>query len=189
MKLLICGDSFAADWTVKYAGEGWPNMLATQHKVTNVAQAGCGEYKILKQLQSQKLQKYDAIVISHTSPYRVHTLYHPIHNIDSLHGNSDFIYSDVKAHGINSMTEYFEEFFDLKYATDVHSLLCEKINTVTSPYKTIHITHFDWLGLYPFPNLINFNKIHSQHSGNMNHYTEAGNLMVYNRLKERLDSM
>ena len=28
MNILICGDSFAADWTVKYAGQGWPNLLA-----------------------------------------------------------------------------------------------------------------------------------------------------------------
>ena len=51
MKILICGDSFAADWTVKYPGQGWPNMLAEIHEVTNLAQAGCSEYKILKQLE------------------------------------------------------------------------------------------------------------------------------------------
>jgi len=48
MKILICGDSFAADWTVKYPGQGWPNMLAQQHEIVNLAQAGCSEYKIFK---------------------------------------------------------------------------------------------------------------------------------------------
>jgi hypothetical protein len=55
MNLLICGDSFAADWTVKYPGEGWPNLMSKIHNVTNLAQAGCGEYKVLKQLESVNL--------------------------------------------------------------------------------------------------------------------------------------
>ncbi len=43
-KLLIAGDSFAADWL---SGEsGWPNLLANEYDVTNVAQAVCSEYKI-----------------------------------------------------------------------------------------------------------------------------------------------
>ena len=51
MKILICGDSFAADWTIKYPGQGWPNMLSQQYEIVNLAQAGCSEYKILKQLE------------------------------------------------------------------------------------------------------------------------------------------
>jgi hypothetical protein len=36
MKVLIVGDSFAADWTVKYpSGKGWVNLLAEHHDVTN----------------------------------------------------------------------------------------------------------------------------------------------------------
>jgi hypothetical protein len=58
-KLLICGDSFAADWTVKVKEKGWVNLLAQDYKVTNLAQAGCSEYKILKQLQSVNLDKFD----------------------------------------------------------------------------------------------------------------------------------
>ena len=63
-KILICGDSFAADWTIKTKTSGWVNFL----KDTDIiAQAGVGEYKILKQLQSCKLELYTHIIISHTS--------------------------------------------------------------------------------------------------------------------------
>ena len=50
-KLLIAGDSFAADWTIKYKGEGWVNTLCKDYDVTNIAQAGVSEYKIYNQLK------------------------------------------------------------------------------------------------------------------------------------------
>ena len=50
-KILIAGDSFAADWTVKYKGEGWVNTLCKDYDVTNVAQAGVSEYKIYNQFK------------------------------------------------------------------------------------------------------------------------------------------
>ena len=53
-KLLIAGDSFAADWTIKYKGEGWVNTLCEDYDVTNVAQAGVSEYKIYNQLKTNK---------------------------------------------------------------------------------------------------------------------------------------
>ena len=70
-KILICGDSFAADWTIKTKTSGWVNFL----KDTDIiAQAGVGEYKILKQLQSCNLELYNHIIVSHTSSYRIHTI-------------------------------------------------------------------------------------------------------------------
>ena len=61
MKILILGDSFATDWTSKYPqGKGWPNLLAEKFDVTNLAQAGISEYKILKQIKSvSNLEKFD----------------------------------------------------------------------------------------------------------------------------------
>ena len=47
MKILVAGDSFAAEWP---GDDGWVKLLAQSHEVTNVAQAGCGEYKIFKQI-------------------------------------------------------------------------------------------------------------------------------------------
>ena len=50
MKILIAGDSFAADWKIKHSGNGWVNMLSNDYDVTNIAQAGASEYKIYQQL-------------------------------------------------------------------------------------------------------------------------------------------
>ena len=186
MKILIAGDSFAADWSVVNGVDGWPNILSESHDVTNVAQAGCGQYKILKQLKNQLLREYDAIIISHTSPYRIHTAYHPVHHDDPLHANCDFIYSDVKAHSINSMVEYFELFFDLDHAKDIHNLICAEIDRISQGHRTIHITHFAYDDLYSFKDMINFHDIHVKHPGNVNHYDQQGNMIVLDRINKRL---
>ena len=99
MKILITGDSFAADWTIKYPNIcGWPNMLAKEYSVTNVAQAGVSEYKIWKQIKCQNLQNFDIVIVSHTSPSRVHTFHHPIHSKDKLHYNADLMLNDIIYH-------------------------------------------------------------------------------------------
>ena len=54
----------------EWPGENGWSKLAKQHDVTNVAQAGVSEYKILKQLHNAELKDYDAIIVSHTSPSR-----------------------------------------------------------------------------------------------------------------------
>ena len=55
-KILIVGDSFAADWSIKHKEcNGWVNMLCDDFFVTNIAQAGVSEYKIYKQLLSQDI--------------------------------------------------------------------------------------------------------------------------------------
>ena len=188
MKLLICGDSFAANWQLKYQGTGWPNMLADVCDVTNVAQAGCGEYKIYQQIKNQNLSKYDKIIISHTSPYRIHTLNNPIHLGDALHHSSDFIYEDAKANGLDDITNFFEKYFDLEYGEFVHKLICEQIDNLTKSLPVIHITHFNWKNLYQFPQLLNFCNLRKNHSGLINHYSDSGNKLVYNKLYERIFS-
>ena len=45
-RILVAGDSFAAEWPT---GKGWVHKLAEDNAVNIVAQAGVGEYKILKQ--------------------------------------------------------------------------------------------------------------------------------------------
>ena len=47
-EFIVAGDSFAAEWPT---GKGWVHKLAEDNAVNIVAQAGVGEYKILKQLQ------------------------------------------------------------------------------------------------------------------------------------------
>lgn len=182
MNILIAGDSFAADWSTKYDVQGWPNFIASQHTVTNVAQAGCGEYKILQQLKSQDLSKYDKIVVSHTSPYRIHVAKHPVHKNDILHYASDFIYADVVEHKLTDVQQYFEQYFDMTYAKDIHTLVCKEIDAITAPYNTLHITHSNWKGLYPFAGLLDFAKVNAKHPGFANHYSNKGNALVYKKL-------
>lgn len=189
MKILIAGDSFAADWSVKYDVTGWPNLLADQHEVTNVAQAGCGEYKILQQLKNQNLSEYDAIIVSHTSPYRLHVDEHPIHKNDPLHYNSDFIYADIVEHGLRDVEEFYKKYFDMEYARDIHRLICKEIDYVTLPYHPIHITHSDWSELYQFTKMIDFSKVNKKNSGFANHYSNAGNVAVFEELRSRLANM
>jgi len=189
-RLLIAGDSFASDWTVKFPEiKGWPNLLSDSYQVHNVAQAGCGEYKIYKQLNNAELNLYDAIIVSHTSPYRLHTTYHPIHNADLLHSNSDFIYSDCKEHNLVDVVNFFEQYSDLEYYKFVHELICQKIIHITSTCPVLHITHTDWNDFYQIPKLVNFNKVHKSHSGFCNHYNELGNKMVYQILLSKLDKI
>ena len=110
LKILIIGDSFAADWSVKYNDyKGWPELLAEQYEVTNIAQAGVCEYKIYKQLLSVKnLNDYDWVIVSHTGSFRVNTLKHPIHSGDKLHKNADLIYTDIDYHS-NKLKNIFNK--------------------------------------------------------------------------------
>ena len=191
MNLLICGDSFASDWTGKYPNSlGWPNQLAQQFAVTNLAQAGCGEYKILLQLLSVDLTKFDRIIVSHTSPYRLYVKQHPVHT-DILHANSDLIYSDVKEHSKTNkkllpVVEYFEKYADLDYMEFVHNLICQEIDRLTKPFCVVHCTHFEWNQLYLFSYMKNFKSVNDQHPGLINHYNDAGNRLVYQELLDLL---
>lgn len=187
LKILITGDSFAADWTTKYSGLGWPNILANEFNVTNLAQAGCGEYKILLQLKSQDLNDYDVVIISHTSPYRLHTLCHPVHYRDLLHHNSDFLYTDVVAHNIESIKEYFEKYFDLEHAQFVHNLICKEIAELVKPVPHIHMAHIDYS--YSFDNFLNCEPLHQQCPGFQNHYNDHGNILISELVKNQLAKM
>lgn len=190
-KILICGDSFAADWTVKYGDIGWPNMLAKEYKITNLAQAGCSEYRIYKQILSANLTKYDKIIISHTSPYRLYVNKHPVHSNDILHKNSDLIYSDIQEHcktnkELLSILNYYENYYDLEYAEFIHNLICKEVDSITKLYDVLHITSFNWDNLYKFTHMINFDKKFQKHKGLMNHYNEQGNKIVFEIIKSHL---
>jgi hypothetical protein len=193
--LLICGDSFAADWTVKYSGSvGWPNMLCQDYQVTNLAQAGCGEYKIYLQLKSTDLDAYDKIVVCHTSPYRIFIKHHPVHANDILHAHSDLLYSDIKAHSITNknllpIVDYFEKYFDLDHAVFTHGLICKEIDQMLSGCNVIHVANIEWQNLYKFPNMLYFDKLRDKHAGTINHYDSAGNRQIYQLIKDKLSTL
>lgn len=188
MKILICGDSFAADWTVKFNKKGWPNMLADEFDVTNLAQAGCGQYKIYQQVCSSNMESFDKIIIAHTSPYRIHVQTHPLHHDDLLHHSCDLIYSDIVASKKLSLLPlkiFFEKYYDLEYARFVHILICQQIDKILEPFKkkVINLINFNYDDLYQFQNICNCEDVFKNHRGFINHFSDEGNLIVFNRLK------
>jgi hypothetical protein len=187
-KLLICGDSFSS--TQLSGNTGWPVLLRNMYDVTNISQPGVGEYKILQQLKSQNLQLYDLIIISHTSPYRVHCEENPLYDKDHLYRKSDIIFADAenKKTPISlSVCDYFNLVFDLEYYRFVHSSCCAAIDQLTTQLPALHITHFEWDDLYQFPKLINFYKHWKKNTGQYCHYSVQGNEQVYNILQSQLE--
>jgi hypothetical protein len=188
--ILICGDSFSADWSIEYAQcTGWPNLLEQNYKVTNLSQAGCSEYKIYLQVLSviDQLDSYDKIIISHTSPYRLYTKNHPIHSSDKLRAHSDLLYQDIKYHSqtqkmLLPLVSYFENYFDLEHAKFVHGLTCEKIENILQSYCTVHLSHIGWESLYQFKKMLQFNNLFQQYPGLINHYSAHGNQLVYKQI-------
>ena len=185
MKVLICGDSFAANWPTG----GWPNLLSQTHQVVNCAQAGASEYRIWLQLSKENLSNYDAVIICHTSPYRIFVAEHPIHHNNSLYSHCDFIYNDVVHHAkdhpeLNSLKDYFENWFDLEHAEFMHNLLCQKIVDHTSKYKTIHMTGISW-NKWNIANLLDISPWASP--GLVNHMDDKHNTIVYNKISTLLE--
>lgn len=187
-KLLICGDSFAADWTVKCDGTGWVNMLCNDFEVTNIAQAGVSEYKIYKQLISQDLSKFDRIIISHTSFYRIPVKEHPLYLNNKLHKNCDLIYNDlvdkVDVPLIKVAVDFFENLYDLDYAIFIHNLILKEIDNLSD--NLLNITFFDYFGIYKLRNFHQFDDVFEKNKGVVNHMDDVGNMIIYNQIKKLL---
>ena len=180
-RLLICGDSFSADWTKKYQGIGWVNILENDFDVTNISQAGVSEYKIYLQLKSQDLSKFDKILVSHTSAYRIPIQEHPIHKEDSLHNECDIIFSDVSAHLDNPVMktayDFYSDIFYPEYFCFVNDLIYKEILNI-SP-NSLHITFFD--SFYP-NDVIKFEDVFLNNKGVINHLDKIGNEIIYKKV-------
>lgn len=189
-KVLIAGDSFAADWTVKYPDQsGWPNLLANQYHVDNMAQAGCSEYRIYQQLVASNLKDYDHVIVSHTSPYRIYTEYNPVRKDDLLHHHCDLLYSDVKNltkdyKEYAGVSTYFEQFFSLEYAEFCYTLIREQIDKLLYKVNAIQIAHMPVPGILD----VNFSNEFKNNPGLVNHYSKVGNNNVYRILLDKLQS-
>lgn len=181
-KILIIGDSFAADWSVKYNDyKGWPNLLAEKYDVTNVAQAGVSEYKIYKQLAGykDKLDMFDIFIVNHTSPYRVPTIGHPVHEYDALHHNADLMYSDIDYHSkqwknffnrsLRAAKGFFIHHYDEEFYYTTSMLYRKEIEHILNNRQLI---------------TLNVKSYMAEHKGLINHLSEVGNQLVYNRVND-----
>jgi len=206
MKILIIGDSFAADWTVKYSNDlGWPNQLAKQHDVVNLAQAGVGEYKILKQIQSvENISNYDCVIVSHTSPLRINTKQHPVHHNDKLHHSADLMLADIEYHytrwwkrlnpfntALRTARNFFFYHFDEHYQIDIYSLLRKEINRLidTVPCVVIVSTPNIDPQLITEDHVVNLVEIHQRHPGLINHLSTQGNALAFDIVSNKLKSI
>ena len=195
-KILIAGDSFSADWTVKYTDRpGWTNWLAEKFNVVNVSQAGAGEYKILQQIKKQDLSKFDSIIISHASPNRVYCVKHPIHDNDTLHKNADIIYADIKEHTDNPdaviAANYYERYFDFNYYQDVSNMCCLEILNLLGDYPNLnqyHMVNYAQQHKYDcLPENFNLNEFLSKYPGNICHLSSEGNKLLYNNIVQWIE--
>jgi len=191
LKILLAGDSFSAKWPD--SPSGWPYLLGKEFNITNVSQAGVGEYKILRQLKSQNLNKFDLVIVNHTSPFRVHTN-NPIHNT-KLHENCDLIFTDVESNldknNQSTVTAYnwFKYHYDEDYQKDIYDLMRKEIcSMIKVPYLAIDHSPTSFERSFEDCH-INFTNHWSVHKGLVNHYTEEGNAIVAQRIKEKLNEM
>lgn len=190
MKILIAGDSFAAEWP--NATKGWVNLLANRYEVTNLAQAGVSEYKIYKQLSSVNLNTFDCIIVSHTSPSRIHTRNHPLHT-SGFHKDCDLIYTDLESRGSIFNTNlavakgWFEYHYDDEYQIDMYNLLRKEIATMIGNRPYVSMTHIDISTSLAIEKLnIDFSTLWAKERGTINHYTEDGNNIIYNLIVEHI---
>jgi len=190
--ILIVGDSFSSS---QLSGtNGWPVLLQKNFCITNKSSPGIGEYKILQTLQAAELTNYNLILISHTSPNRLHCTSNPLYPIDHMYSQSDVIFADAESRAgqvpvAASIVDYYKYIFDMDYYKFIHTCCCEKINQLTQSVPVLHITHFDWTGLYQFDNMINFYTFWMDNRGNFAHYTQEANQTVYKQLHDRIQEI
>lgn len=193
IKILIAGDSFASDWTPKSIPfKGWVNLLADSFDVTNVAESGVSEYKILKQLQKNNLDLFDYIIVSHTSPYRLHTKDHPIKYKSILHTNSDMLYADIEYHyskwynvfnkSLRTAYNWFVYHYDKTFYEDMYNLIYEKIENILAKYNSIEIDNFN-----KDTNKLNYMFYCTPNNG-VNHFDQETNQRIYQEIKNTIDS-
>lgn len=193
IKILIAGDSFASDWTPKSIDfKGWVNLLADRYDVTNVAESGVSEYKILKQLERNNLDLFDYIIVCHTSPYRLHTISHPIKYKSVLHTNSDMLYADIEYHyskwynvfnkSLKTAYNWFVYHYDKTFYEDIYKLMYEKIENILVNHNSIEIDNFN-----KNTNKLNYMFYCTPNSG-VNHFDEVTNKRIYQEIKNTIDA-
>ena len=197
LRILIIGDSFAADWSVKYNEyKGWPNLIAEKFPTINLAQAGVSEYKIYQQLIGVNLMNFDLVIVSHTSPLRVPTRRHPIHSGDSLHNAADLMFTDIEYHrsrlknffntALRSAYNFFMHHYEVEYFETSYKLFREKINQIIGNKPVIVISNLPDMDDFITEKIVL--KFQSD-GGIINHMTKSGNYQIYLSIIETIKQL
>ena len=129
IKLAIFGDSFGVSRD-EDEFDSWVTRLSHDYSVDNYCESGISQYKILQNICKVNLDCYDCVVITHTSPYRVYVPYNPLHQDTQYHKNCDIIFADIDQRLDKfsiACQQYFKYIFYIKYATDIHVMICKEI--------------------------------------------------------------
>ena len=186
IKVLVAGDSFASDWNT---GDEWWRQLP--YDITNIAQAGASEYKILKSLKS--VQEYDAVIVFHTSATRVYAANgNLLHANSDTHKNSCYVINDVlskRGPVKKAMENFVKYFYDDGFANYTHVKICEDIVNKTHGIPTIHASGFDYSNIFEFNNFVSVRDLFETYRGNTCHLTTDGNRYLAERIYKKLTSL
>lgn len=194
MKILIVGDSFAADWSQSNSAKiSWTKLLSHDYEIVNLAQAGCSEYRILQQLKSQaNLDQFDCVIVCHTSPDRIYTKQHPIHR-RGLHQHADLIFSDIDYHARSSKNpavicarDFFLYHYDECYQHDIYHLIVQEIDSLLDSRVTITVDNFAALDSSRYQHYLKFSDITEIIPGETNHCSAAGHVKIYQKILDMI---
>jgi hypothetical protein len=190
LKVLIAGDSFAAKWPGKYPG--WAELLEEYFDVTNLAQAGVGEYKILRQVHSVDVTWFDCVIVCHTSFSRIHTREHPVHK-EGLHINCDLIYTDLEAHNdknnpsLKAAKDFFQYHYDESQSKGIYYLIRSEIARLMAFSSYIAIDNFKDAAIFSIEkNKVDLSDFWLENKGEVNHYSEEGNKKLCQMIREQI---
>jgi len=189
MRLAVFGDSFGYQ-NPDQPFQSWVDHLGQHYQVFNYCECGVGQYKILQQLrQNLESHDFDRVIITHTSATRTFVPHNPLHQHSKTHKNCDIIYADVADRNDDfsqACQQFFRFIFDIDYSLDIHNMICREIHDMCANHNVIHITHFDYTGLYQFPDMINFYQLWCKNKGSVNHYNQSANQLIFQTLLEKL---
>ena len=158
--------------------------------VTNVSQAGVSEYKILQQVKDHICSDPDVVIVCHTSPYRVHTLSHPVHHT-GLHKDCDLLYTDIEYHYNQNPTPelsiamgYFEHHFDPDYYNQIYYLLRREISWLVP--NNIPLINVDF---FPGNTGLDLSDLPKSHPGQPNHMSESGHKIAYEKIVNKINNL
>lgn len=185
LTISVVGDSFSSD----HGEHSWITMLSKNYNIQNFSQRGISQYR-LHELVSKNLPSLrhsDFVIIFHTNPDRIYVPDHVKFAARELssHPHCDMVSSTAlqDSEFKQQAQTYYKYFFDQNQQNLLYKLLLEDIRQMTTTIKTVHCSGFD------VESVKSFAETFAQYQGNINHFNDTGNRLVYNYINEQLNEM